>query len=785
MDATTCAGTSSVTKKVVVVTPHSKAELDFKADNRRPSTGELVTITPFHPTPGKAIKTDMYKWTFFPGTVTIVSQSGYDGSVKVKFNAKGKYTVSMKAWNSLDSTATTNSVIKADYVIVVEHCIPLIGISASADIAINNVKLTDKASKVTMIDNTSNNNLQGYDDYTITDIAGTITYGATYNVFTSRFTNINPMSRKIWIDYNIDGDFEDAGELIASEGVAKTFNFSQDFTVPDNTIVFEGKTRMRIGTSYSTDPNQPCGASSGVANANRLGEFEDYRIYIVNDNKPPTLKLNNADTLRLEVGTTYIEYGATATDPTEGNISSKVTMTSDLDMGFTGVYYITYSVKDAGGNQAIPVTRVIYVVKDQTKPVLTLNGSDTVRVEVFGTYTEDGAKATDNKDGNITNAIVLTGKVNTSVLGTYILTYSVNDVSGNNSIKKRVVIVRDSEKPFINNTDANVNNEIKVQIVSIFVDRTKVTDNYDEPTMVITNGAGTVDGVDTRFKGTYTLIYNAMDGSGNKADTKTYKYIVEDFVGPVVTLNTLDTIVWPVNRAYTSVQASTSDNYYSLSELSLTRTSNVNPFKLGLYYDEYTATDGSGNVTVRRRYVRVIDDQAPIINGSSMNVGLYSMVDVTAGLTITDNYDAPAALKPRLNIIYNNLNTYVEGIYTVTFRVTDLSGNLSLPYERTIWVSRTFETIQGSVADISIDKAINVYPNPSTGIINIGYNFATPETMEVQVYNATGALVAEINNVHGQSGTQTIDLGNEASGLYTVRMRTNGRNITRKVSIRR
>jgi hypothetical protein len=35
---------------------------------------------------------------------------------------------------------------------------------------------------------------------------------------------------------------------------------------------------MRIGTSYSTDPNLPCGASSGVNNANRLGEFEDYRI---------------------------------------------------------------------------------------------------------------------------------------------------------------------------------------------------------------------------------------------------------------------------------------------------------------------------------------------------------------------------------------------------------------------------------------------------------------------------------------------------------------------------
>ena len=516
-----------------------------------------------------------------------------------------------------------------------------------------------------------------------------------------------------------------------------------------------------------------------------MGEFEDYRIFITNDNNPPSLTLNNEDTLYLEVGTTYVEYGATAIDPTEGDISSKIEITSDLDMAFTGVYYLTYNVKDAGGNPAIPVTRVVYVVKDQTAPVITLNGSDSVWVEVFGTYTEDGAKANDNKDGNISNAILLTGKVNTSVLGTYILNYSVNDVAGNHASKNRVVIVRDSQKPVISNTDADANNTVKVQIVSIFVDRTKVTDNYDEPMLMMSNGPGTVDGVDTRFKGTYTIIYNATDISGNKADTKTYKYIVEDYVGPVITLNTLDTVVWPVNKAYVPVQASTSDNFYSTSELSLTRTSNVNPFKLGLYYDEFTATDGSGNITVRRRYVRVIDDQAPVINGSSMNVGLYSNIDVFEGLTITDNYDAPAALRPRMVIIYNNLNTYVEGLYTITFRVSDLSGNWSAPYERLIWVSKNFPTTQGSVANVETDKTINVYPNPSTGLINISYNFATPQTLDVQVYNITGALVAEINNINGQSGTQTIDLSNQADGLYTVRTRTNGRQVTRKVSLRR
>ena len=785
MTASTCIGSSSYTKSVVVVTPTNKANLDFTANNRRPTTGETITLTVKGSIPNKAIKADMFKWLFFPGTVQYVNgtNSGMQ-TIQVKFNAKGKYTASVRGWNSIDSATTSAAVIKADYIIVVEHCTPILGVSASADIAINNVTLTDK-NNVVLINNSSTNNSNGYDDYTLTSIEANVTFGSTYLVSTSRSTNVNPMSRKVWIDWNIDGDFDDAGETVASEATATTTTFSANFTVPDISKAFEGKTRMRIGTSYSTDPNMPCGASSGIANANRVGEFEDYRIIMANDMLPPMLTLNNEDTLYLEVGSTYTEYGATAIDPTEGNISSKIVITSDLDMAFTGIYYLQYNVTDAGGNQAVPVNRVIYVVKDQTKPALTLQGKDTVRVEVFGTYTEDGATAMDNKDGNITNAIVVSGSVNTSVLGTYILKYVVNDVAGNQAVKYRIVIVEDTQKPVIVNNDANASNEVKVQILTIFVDRTKVADNYDNPKLIVTNGPGTPDGVDNRFRGTYTLVYDATDISGNKADTKTYNYIVDDYIGPAIDLNTLDTIIWPVNRAYTPVQASVSDNYYDNSQVSLTRTSNVNPFKLGIYSDDYTATDGSGNITYRKRFVRVVDDQSPVINGFAMNVGLFCRVDASEGLTITDNYDAPSLLRPRLQILSNNLNTYKEGVYSVSFRVSDLSGNMSLPYERTIWVSRDFECITNGISTLDKDKTLNVYPNPSTGSVNISYNFTTPETLDIQVYNSTGSLVAQVNAIHGQNGVQTIDLSNEANGLYSVRMRVNGRQITRKISIRR
>ena len=56
----------------------------------------------------------------------------------------------------------------------------------------------------------------------------------------------------------------------------------------------------------------PCGASSGVAGANRIGEFEDYALILANVNTTPIITLNGSDTVYVEVGSTYADAGATA-----------------------------------------------------------------------------------------------------------------------------------------------------------------------------------------------------------------------------------------------------------------------------------------------------------------------------------------------------------------------------------------------------------------------------------------------------------------------------------------
>lgn len=105
---------------------------------------------------------------------------------------------------------------------------------------------------------------------------------------------------------------------------------------------------------------------------------------------------------------------------------------------------------------------------DTTKPVITLNGNSTITLALNETYTEQGATATDDKDGNITDKIVITGSVNKAVEGTYTITYTVKDSSNNETTATRTVTVKDTNNNSINiiNT-TNVLNNINTTINGI------------------------------------------------------------------------------------------------------------------------------------------------------------------------------------------------------------------------------------------------------------------------------------------------------------------------------
>lgn len=80
--------------------------------------------------------------------------------------------------------------------------------------------------------------------------------------------------------------------------------------------------------------------------------------------------------------------------------------------------------------------------EDTTKPVITLIGDQTMVHTLNATFTDPGATAVDDEDGDLTASITTTGTVNKDLAGTYVITYTVSDAAGNTATATRNVLVK-------------------------------------------------------------------------------------------------------------------------------------------------------------------------------------------------------------------------------------------------------------------------------------------------------------------------------------------------------
>jgi hypothetical protein len=78
---------------------------------------------------------------------------------------------------------------------------------------------------------------------------------------------------------------------------------------------------------------------------------------------------------------------------------------------------------------------------DRTPPVLNLLGAASMTIDAGSEYLEPGGTATDDIDGDLTAAIEVSGVVDTTLVGSYTVSYTVTDQSGNMTQVNRIVSV--------------------------------------------------------------------------------------------------------------------------------------------------------------------------------------------------------------------------------------------------------------------------------------------------------------------------------------------------------
>ncbi|WP_404274925.1 immunoglobulin-like domain-containing protein [Exiguobacterium undae] len=221
-----------------------------------------------------------------------------------------------------------------------------------------------------------------------------------------------------------------------------TIAASQSFDVYKGVRVIDetdGNVTDLLNVKGALDLNRPGRYSLTYLASDQSGnQSEVKRLITVKDMTRPMIE--GAKDIVLSVNERFRpKQSVTALDNVDGDVTEQLKISGTVNTGKVGVYPVTYSVRDAAGNQRTVIRKV--TIQDKVPPVLKGVVSKTIkRNSLFNPST--GVTASDEVDGILTNQIKITGRVDTKREGVYPLTYRVKDRSGNETVVQIKITVK-------------------------------------------------------------------------------------------------------------------------------------------------------------------------------------------------------------------------------------------------------------------------------------------------------------------------------------------------------
>ena len=403
---------------------------------------------------------------------------------------------------------------------------------------------------------------------------------------------------------------------------------------------------------------------------------------------------------------------------------------------------------------------------DTTPPVITLLGSPTVNLTAGNSYTDAGATALDNVDGDITSKIVVVNPVNTSTAGTYTITYNVSDAAGNAAAQVTRTVIVNPAKLLITEVQTqgadayqdfielyNPNN------IDIYLNNYRLVKRAETSSSDTTIKSWSGDLVSKIAAKSYYLWGSSTDSFWPaliSADVWTQQNISSDNgiairYGPADTGQVIDAVGWGTfnNVLYESSafpqnpganqglgRKLNGENYQDTDN-------NPNDFQLE------PPTPGKPNAP---------DTTPPVItlNGLpelTVTVG-HSYAD--AGASATDNFDGDISSKI---ITVNPVNTAIKGDYPISYNVSDSAGNPAKEVIRLVHIVDPFP--------------ISCSASPSTANANDQVSF-TPQitgSFATCTYSWTGDCTGGqqvCNNSFKYSGNYTATVQASCDGQFSL-----------------
>ncbi|MEK7793731.1 MAG: immunoglobulin-like domain-containing protein, partial [Candidatus Hydrogenedentota bacterium] len=201
--------------------------------------------------------------------------------------------------------------------------------------------------------------------------------------------------------------------------------------------------------SPAAGPSDTAGVGNGVfvsvgAPSRAHASTQDVE-FTVSYTNADAITLSPADVVLTNTGTAAanIAVGPSSSDPANGRV---VTLSNLVGNGTLNISLLAGTASSTEGAIAPEAGPGAAVTVDNVAPVLTVLGDNPASVVQNTSYTDAGATASDDTDGNITSLIEVDNPVDILTAGNYIVTYTVLDSAANSATATRDVAVALGER---------------------------------------------------------------------------------------------------------------------------------------------------------------------------------------------------------------------------------------------------------------------------------------------------------------------------------------------------
>ena len=242
---------------------------------------------------------------------------------------------------------------------------------------------------------------------------------------------------------------------------------TNDFLIENSSILDNDTTTITLGTlkqgGYLPIRIKNPMTKKDFSNESKITIQKIYEVYKIEvnlqdlenvtqsiDSNSPILVLNGDYIQYVEVNTEYQELGANAMSSdgrsimvSSPTIKQNGNTVSQIDTSQLKTYNVIYEASDINGTTS--ATRTV-IIRDTQAPVITVPSETTLYIDqVSGYNLLNGITVKDNYDQTITPTVE--NSTLSDLPGTYVITYTATDSSGNKSTERRVIKV-----------DGNINN---------------------------------------------------------------------------------------------------------------------------------------------------------------------------------------------------------------------------------------------------------------------------------------------------------------------------------------